>query len=353
MAYGFKNLIFEGGGVKGIAYVGAMEELEQRGVLNGITRVGGTSAGAINAVTTALGYTNAEVRDILWDLDFNNFMDDSWGVVRDTSRLINEFGWYKGDFFRQWIGNLIAEKTGNPHSTFKELADHPDFRDLYVCVTNISTKFTEVFSPEHTPRVRVADAVRMSMSIPLFFAAVRNVRGDVLVDGGVLRNYPVKLFDRSKYISDDDQRAFARETDYYRPATEDVRSRNATSSAYVYNRQTLGFRLDSAREIAVFRDGAEPPRENIDDFFDFAWQLFSTLMEAESNAHLHGDDWQRTVYIDSLGVGTTDFDLKDEQKEALVASGRQGASDYFAWFDDPDAAPVNRPVAIVDADSDP
>lgn len=184
MAYGFKNLIFEGGGVKGIAYVGAMEELEQRGVLNGITRVGGTSAGAINAVTTALGYTNAEVRDILWDLDFNNFMDDSWGVVRDTSRLINEFGWYKGDFFRQWIGNLIAEKTGNPHSTFKELADHPDFRDLYVCVTNISTKFTEVFSPEHTPRVRVADAVRMSMSIPLFFAAVRNVRGDVLVDGG-------------------------------------------------------------------------------------------------------------------------------------------------------------------------
>ena len=50
--------------------------------------------------------------------------------------------------------------------------------------------------------MRISDAVRRSMSIPLFFRAVRNDRGDIFVDGGALNNYPVKLFDREKYLED-------------------------------------------------------------------------------------------------------------------------------------------------------
>ncbi len=48
MNYPFRKLVFEGGGVKGIAYVGAMEILEENQILQNIHRVGGTSAGAIN-----------------------------------------------------------------------------------------------------------------------------------------------------------------------------------------------------------------------------------------------------------------------------------------------------------------
>jgi NTE family protein len=76
MAYHFRNLVFEGGGVKGIAYVGAMQVLEEEGILQDIKRVGGTSAGAINATLFALGFTNIQVRNILKKLDFNNFMDE-------------------------------------------------------------------------------------------------------------------------------------------------------------------------------------------------------------------------------------------------------------------------------------
>ncbi len=79
MSYQFKNLVFEGGGVKGIAYVGAMQVLEEKGILPDIQRVGGTSAGAINATLVALGFTNTEQRSILKKLDFNDFMDGSWG----------------------------------------------------------------------------------------------------------------------------------------------------------------------------------------------------------------------------------------------------------------------------------
>ena len=189
MEYHFKNLVFEGGGVKGIAYVGALRELDRRGIMKDIARVGGTSAGAITAVLVGLNYSLSEIDAILRSLDFKKFMDDSWGVIRDTDRLLNDFGWYKGDCFRDWIGRVIEKKAGNSEATFNDLdslKEQQGFRDLYLIGTNLSTKFSEVFSCEHTPRMCVADAVRISMSIPLFFAAKRNFRNDLYVDGGVL-----------------------------------------------------------------------------------------------------------------------------------------------------------------------
>ncbi len=334
MAYQFSNLIFEGGGVKGIAYVGALEELARRGIADQIVRVGGTSAGAINAVLVGLNYSLDETRTLLWTLDFNKFLDDSWGVVRDSERLITTFGWYKGDFFRDWIGSIIKAKTGNSESTFADieaLRGQRRFRSLFFIGTNLSTHFSEVFSAEHTPRMCVADAVRISMSIPLFFAAKHSPRGDVYVDGGVLDNYPIKLFDREKYLS---SATAGVKTDYYKRVNDGVAGRDRPlSSPYTYNKETLGFRLDTKAEISVFRDQAQPAQRPINDFFDYATALIETILDAQASSHLHSDDWQRTVYIDTLGVKTTQFDLGDDLKAKLVESGRAGVQAYFQWFD--------------------
>lgn len=341
MAYQFRNLVFEGGGVKGIAYLGAMQVLKQKGILKDIERVGGTSAGAINAVLFALGYTHAEQETILKKLDFNNFMDDSWGIVRDTDRLINKFGWYKGDFFHNWVSKLIKKKLGDPNATFLDLSEAGK-PDLYVYGTNLSTRFGEVFSQEHTPNTRIADAVRISMSIPLFFAAVRNARDDVYVDGGVLNNYPVKLFDREKYVEEDNREKMAKKTDYYNKENKSFLKKSPNSSPYVYNKETLGFRLDSKQEIGVFRYGKEPAHQKIDDLFDYAKSLVTTIIESQGNTHLHGDDWHRTIYIDTLGVGTTDFNLPNTKKEKLIDSGNKSAKNYFKWFDDKKNEAANR-----------
>lgn len=339
MAYNFKNLIFEGGGVKGIAYLGALEILSSKGILNQVVRVGGTSAGAINAVLVGLNFTPEETKDILWELNFNNFLDDSWGIVRDTDRLLEQFGWYKGDFFRSWMGKLIKEKTGNSEATFADLEAmkaSKQFKSLFLMGTNLSTRFSEIFSSEHTPRMCIADAVRISMSIPLFFAAKRNVRGDVYVDGGVLDNYPIKLFDRRKYL---DTANFVT-TDYYEKINASLKNQPRQISEYVYNKETLGFRLDTREEISVFRDQAEPPHQKVDNFFDYVWALVDTVLESQQSAHLHSDDWARTIYIDTLSVKTTEFDLSDEKKAALVQSGKRGAEKYFEWFDN--GQPINK-----------
>ncbi len=344
MAYHFRNLVFEGGGVKGIAYVGATEVLDAKGILSGVKRVGGTSAGAINALLLGLNYTPAETKQILSQLDFRNFLDDTWGVVRDTKRLLTEFGWYKGDFFRRWVGERIAAKVGNPDATFNDIHNQMDqqgFRELFFVGTNLSTRFAEVFSYEHTPRWCVADAVRISMSIPLFFAAKRSMRGDVYVDGGLIDNYPIKMFDREKYVDD---KAGIRTPPYYQDHNDALKAQGKDINPYVYNIETLGFRLDSAKEIAVFRDQAEPDHHKIDDIFSYLSGLVTTVMETQGSQHLHSDDWQRTIYIDTLGVGTTDFNLSDERKSALAESGRTHTEAYFAWYDDPTQTPANRPA---------
>jgi NTE family protein len=84
MAYHFRNLVFEGGGVKGIAYVGAMEVLQRKGVLSGIERVGGTSAGAINATLCALGFSNTQQRSILNKLKLYHVTGKIWGICLKT-----------------------------------------------------------------------------------------------------------------------------------------------------------------------------------------------------------------------------------------------------------------------------
>ena len=337
MKYPFKNLVFEGGGVKGIAYTGAMKVLESEGILKNIVRVGGTSAGAINAVLFASGYNTKETFNELYKLDFNDFKDDSWGVLRDMQRLKDEFGWHRGDFFKEWIGELLYKKTKDTNITFKALSEHSG-KDLFVYATNLSTGFGEVYSPEHTPRTRVVDAVRRSMSIPLFFRAVRDDREDVFVDGGVLNNFPVKLFDREKYLID---KSLKRIPKYYEKENKSLAKELPNSSSYIYNKETLGFRLDSAKEIAVFRDGQAPKSNEIEHFLDYTMQLIKSVLASQDSQHLHSDDWHRTVYIDTLGLSTFDFNLKNSQKKKLADSGQKETKKYLKWWVD-----VSKDLAI-------
>ena len=334
-----RNIVLEGGGVKGIAYVGALEVLESSGILQNIKRVGGTSAGAINATLLGLRYSNAEILDEMNNLDFNDFMDSSWFPGTNIARLATKYGWYKGDAFRKWIGGIIEKKTGNSESTFKEAMDQDKFREMSFIGTNISTGFGRVFSYEHTPDIKIADAVRISMSIPLFFAAKRMEDGDLYVDGGALNNYPVKLYDRKKYVESENSVP----TKDYDKHNKDLSDKKIDVSEYVCNNETLGFRLDTKKEIAVFRWGKEPERNKTDSLISYFKALVGTLVDSQSSSHLQSHDHHRTVYVDTLDVGTVDFDLSDEKKNQLIESGRKSMTSYLEWYAKEESNPLNKP----------
>lgn len=330
--YHFRNLVFEGGGVKGIAYCGALQVIEEKGILKDIRRTAGTSAGAITAGLLAVGYSTGEILQLLSQTSFKNFMDSYWGFLRDTIAFFRYYGWYKGNYFKRWFENLIEQKTGDKNLTFRQLYEKSKlepavFRELVVTGTNLNTRSTEIFSAETSPDLAVAQAIRISMSIPAFFRVVRWNRTRY-ADGGLFYNYPINIFDNARYLEDP---AFGK------PAPYDSRPGSA------FNCQTLGFRVDTRDEIEGF---AHPPvARSVNSLKDFLLAIVSGYLEGMNRRHLHKNDWHRTIFIDSLGIKTTQFDLTQQEVNNLVASGRQGAAAYFQWFDNPDSgqeAPLNK-----------
>lgn len=315
----YRNLVMEGGGIKGIAYGGALAELESRGVLQSITRVAGTSAGAIQAALFALGYNAEEITEIIHNTPIESFNDDGF-FIRGTRRLLKKFGWYKGDAFHLKMLELIAQRTGNPNLTFAELhslANTYPFRDLYVTGANLSQQRIEIFSHETFPNMRIADAVRISMSIPLFYEAIwLDDQGRVweegcsscqlFVDGGLLMNYPVEVFDRPEYIRN-----------------------QYGKSDKIFNVETIGLRLERCDQIDYdLNQNQNIAPRTIQDFGSYMSALSGLLMR--NVAPPHPRDPERTIYINDMGFSSMPRKVPAEEKEMLLNSGRQAVLEFFA-----------------------
>ena len=318
--YIYRNLVFKGGGVRGIAYMGAIEELENMGVMDGIERVAGTSAGAIAATLMSFRISLAETLVLFNDLDLANIpqksmLDNKGRILTLTNpgsykRLFENYGWYSSEYFYQWMSEVIAGKCDeNPRATFKDFKER-GFRDLYIVVSNISRHRPEVFSYRTTPDAAVADAVRISMSIPLYFEALRYDGkkfggGDYYVDGGLYKNYPLDIFESEHIVSD---------------------PRNFTDGV---NWESLGLYLIADKDENEELDSAEYPK-NLWEFVALTgknYYDYHQLYGLKSNAMYE----KRTIEINDCGISSVDFDIQpgSETYNALYESGRKAVKDYF------------------------
>ncbi|KAL8586395.1 hypothetical protein ACOMHN_023010 [Nucella lapillus] len=126
--------------------------------------------------------------------------DASWGIFSLIPNLVRLFGWHPAQIFYDKTGSRLEKKTGNPDITFQQLY-HKTGRELCIVVTNLSQMSAEYCHPKTTPDMPIRLAVRMSLSFPVMFSAVKSAatknygKHDVFVDGGVLSNYPIDCFD--------------------------------------------------------------------------------------------------------------------------------------------------------------
>lgn len=311
----YTNLVFEGAGIRGVAYAGVIQELEQRDMLTAVRRVGGTSAGAIAAMTLALGYSGKDIEDIIYKTKMQRFNDGRFFFVGGLSRMNKRYGWYRGKAFTKWLEEIIARKTGNADITFQELHDR-NFRDLYVTGTSLNNQKLVVFSHQTYPVMKIKDAVRISMSIPLYFEAVcidslgrvvdnRRAQGnyDIMVDGGFTGNFPVFLFDSVNTANGLVQR------------TADM--------------HTLGFRIDTPGQITsdAAQKGLAPVE--ISRFKNYMGAFYNYVIENLNRAALTPDDWKRTVSISSGDVGPKIKKLSVQEKDMLMLNGRTALQQYL------------------------
>lgn len=292
-----RNLAIKGGGVRGIAFVGALRELDTAGMLTDIQRVAGTSAGAMVAAMVCAGYSVADIERLMHSLDFKKF-EDHW----DPFRVISHYGLYKGEYIIDFTKSFLA---GCPHNlsedtTFGDMRQ-AGCRDLYVFATNLNESTVKEFSADKTPGVKVAEAVRASMSIPLFFKAWQFDDGKsdphMYVDGGVAFNYPLTFFDSDRFTGG---------------GPEDD-----------YNKEALGLFLHSKQ-----------PKQHINFGFNeirhYIHHLFEVLLNTQDLDFTEDETMQdRSVMIDDLGIKATDFDLTADDMHKLVVSGSTGAKEYL------------------------
>lgn len=282
-----KNLVFKGGGVLGIAYAGAITVLEKNGILQQIERVAGTSAGAITAALVSLKYSAAEIKQVINSTDFKSF-EDGW----DPLRIPTKYGLYRGDAFLKWMHANIAAKGLNANATFLDFKN-AGCLDLRVFATDLNTQNVKMFSVENTPHVVVAEAVRASMSIPMFFQAWQftnnNPDDHIYVDGGTVYNFPITTFD-----------------------SEDVNNSN-----------TLGLFLENLSGAPVVN------HLKYDHLVDYVRILFETVLNAQV-VDFDNDPFQesRTIRVDSLGMSAINFNLTNDQKNMLYNSGVECATKF-------------------------
>lgn len=262
-----RTLIIKGGGVKGLAFAGALLELEKHYSFDEFV---GTSAGAIAALLLAAGYTPTELLKHLRDKDFRQFKDASF--LQAMLNLIFHCGLYPGLEFENWFRELISKKCAKVGIT--RLVDLPVRAIVYATQKGSGTLVFD--SSNSRKETEVTFAARCSMSIPLFFIPplVDNKR---VYDGGVLHNFPLQ-----KYLSDNPGKPFIG----------------------IYIDEPIKRKEFIIKEIlGIVVEGDE--REIVDKYRE----------------HI--------VVIDTQPIKATDFSINMDDKEYLISTGRMAAIEFL------------------------
>ena len=373
------DLVFEGGGSKGIVLVGAYEVFSEQGHTFG--RLLGTSAGAITAALLAAGYSAPEllevlterengkpvfagflgepapfdqatieqsaIRAVLRDIDFTfipngieNRLDDQLTMTLGTNpRFRNIFafvergGWFSADRFVTWMQDKLdtGQFQGQPRRfsqvTFSEFYAETQV-DLSLTASDTTGGQLLVLNHRTAPRCPLLWAVRMSMSIPLLWNEViwaaewgpyqgRDITGHTIVDGGMLSNFPIELF-----ISD-----APRVTRLMGPKQ---------------NVPVLGLLIDESQMVQRPSSRGPLVNVNIDPYELRTVHRIMRLVNTITTAHdkMIIDDFRHMVVkLPAGGYGTTEFDLSDADRDALVEAGRRGMQNYFSNPPQPIAVP--------------
>ena len=293
----YADLVCKGGGVKGIALVGALLYFEECGYI--WKKVAGTSVGAIVASLVAVGYTAKEIYDIMLKIDYHKFADkntlQSIPLIRPPTSLFYSKGIHAGDYVERFLSEKFEQK-GKKY--FKDIYENGESK-LKVIASDV-TRHKLIVLPDdlvdyniNPMKFEIAKAVRMSLSIPFFFEPViLNKKGNpsYIVDGGLLSNFPIWIFD----VSD--------------------RPRWPTFGLNLYN-------------------NVQNSNSNPHGLISYLMDVIETSLSTSEEIYFKDCDCVRIVNIPTLGISTINFDITKEEMTSLFNSGYNSAKSFLETWD--------------------
>ncbi|MGE8204489.1 patatin-like phospholipase family protein [Heyndrickxia sp. NPDC080065] len=286
--------VFSGGGMKGLALIGAYEALELKGFK--LKRVAGTSAGSIIAGLIAAGYSSQEMISLTDQIQFQKLLDSrkTWlpfpNQITKWLLLYWRLGLYRGKALEDWIGEMLRVKgvytfSDLPKNSLKVVASDLSNGRLLVLPDDLVQYGVPIDS------FPVAKAIRMSCNIPYFFEPVklRSLEGtNIMVDGAVLSNFPMWIFVKS-------------EIKKIRPVIG----------------LTLSYKI------------SEHPKHKIRNGIQLFEALFETMKDAHDARYISRRLEKDIVFIPAKNYSSTDFQITKEKKDALIELGRSRTEEFL------------------------
>ncbi|GAC1567200.1 MAG: patatin-like phospholipase family protein [Ktedonobacteraceae bacterium] len=304
------DVVLEGGGVRGIGHVGALSIAEEKGYR--WVNIAGTSAGAFVAAMLAAGYSASEMYGIMKnEINFARFAQDPGldGLFPiEALHMLQRGGIHTGNFIETFIkqklsakgiarfGDLVLRKQEPKNSNFR-------YR-LTVIASDISSGFMlrlpqdMVLYGLDPDELDIAQAVRMSASIPFFFMPIqqkRQGRSCLIVDGGLLSNFPVYLFD----VSGEPRHP------------------------------TFGLRLVDAPPTIEY----PWPANSTDNVLQISQALLNTMLRAHDRLYMDDHTYVRTIAVPVDGISGTKFNLSSDEVDKLYQNGRNAAEQFLSSWD--------------------
>lgn len=284
--------VFAGGGIRAFAFIGALQVLEEKKYE--FVRLAGTSAGALFSAFVKAGYNSDEINELLCELDLEKFLDRRHNIFLPLMKwlaLYFRLGLYKGDALEKWVFEKLAAKG---IETFGDIEEGT----LKIVASDI-TRGRIVVLPDDLPQYGhdpddfpVAKAIRMSVSIPYFYEPVKlmNLKTkekSIIVDGGILSNFPLWLFH-------DEKKAM---------------------------RPVIGFRLTPNID--------QMPPAKIKNAIQMFHSLFETMRNAHDVRYIEEEQAKNIVFIPIADVKATDFHLSKTKIRSLITIGREQTEKFF------------------------
>lgn len=325
------TLILSGGGAKSIAMIGALKYLEEHYILKNINKYAGSSAGSMLVLLLNLGYTSQDILDTIFTQDSSVVYDPIYKVPYN---LFQHYGLCSGKKMISYLESLLLKKTFDKNITFYELYLKTN-KILVITGTSLTDRDTYYFNYKTTPDMKVIDAVRISIAIPLFFTSVQYKIDNTMhtfVDGGLLNNFPIYYFDITnkleKYI------LTCKELALYK----NIVKTNVHNNSLNYKYNVIGIMLLDDGETRDVNDFYQAVKTlSITNFYTFVSAFIDTVLTKIETSNFSNpltgaknNFFERVITINiPSNVSAVDFKLHDDIKRTLIKSGYDSTSNFF------------------------
>ena len=309
MTSSFTNLCFAGGGVKGFAYIGAIQKLDEHKLLNSFTRYIGTSIGSIFVSLLCLGYTSQEISTLQTSLQVND-LEYSGCIISEAYDVISNYGMVDPNILRKKIETLVQLKA-DVNITLSQLFQKTN-KELVIVTCCLNQLKPVYLHHAMYPNVKLVDAMMASAHIPIYFQGSKysfdaTHPEEFYVDGSLVNNYAICVFNDLPKL--------------YAGKVDEI-DRSYVSSA------TLGIKLldkDETNSIGILKTNV-----SINSCYEYISCLINTLMIETERSEVSATYIAQTIGIPTGSISFLDFKITVAQKQDLINRAKKAVEEYFS-----------------------